>query len=404
MVMAVIAGMATAGGAVPAVAHPAPPPRVAPAPRLAPAQCGPRVTDPLAEPPWPLARLRPELAWPLSRGAGVTVAVIDSGVSANHPALAGKVLPGADHILPGGHGDCDEAGHGTLIAGIIAGAETVSAGFRFHGVAPEARILPIRVLRDQRRSFEVDMSARIAASIRWAVDSGGADVINLSLTTPDTPQLAAAVKYAQQKRAVVVAAAGNSGGESGQAGQAVYPAAYDGVIAVAGIDQDEKRVSSSSAGEYVDIAAPGDRITGPAPVGDGYLFTEEGGTSFAAAYVSGVAALIKAYNPDQSPRQIAARITETADHPAGLWNPEVGYGVVNPARAVSALRLSTREASGDEARIAPPQPPVDPLGRVTSAAGFIALGGAVVALVLLIAVPVARRGRRRRWRAGRLTG
>jgi type VII secretion-associated serine protease mycosin len=343
------------------------------------------------------------LAWPLTRGAGVTVAVIDSGVSAIHPALAGKVVPGADHVLPGGGpGDCDENGHGTLIAGIIAGRESVSAGFRFYGVAPDANILPIRVLRDQRRSFENDMATRIATAIRQAVDAG-ADVINLSLTTPDTPQLAAAVRYALQKRAVVVAAAGNSG-ESGQAGQPSYPAAYDGVIAVAGINRQEQQVNSSTEGDYVDIAAPGDQIAGPAPLGNGYLFSTEGGTSFAAAYISGVAALIKAYAPDLPPGEIAARITETADHPADMWNPEVGHGVVNPGRAVAALRQDPSPPAEEVVRVAQPQVPADPLRHVTIAAGFIALGGAIAGVVMLIAVPVVRRGRRRRWRAGRATG
>src|SRR5262245_35161479 len=298
------------------------------------AACGPVVTEPLAEPPWPLARLRPDLAWPLARGAGVTVAVVDSGVSGSHASLSGKVLPGLD-LVPGGggSGQCDESGHGTLIGGIIAARDVVSAGFVFHGVAPEASIVPIRVLRDEKRSFDDDLPGRIATAVRWAVDSGHAGVINLSLTTTPTPALASAIAYAIGNGVVVVAAAGNQG-DASQPGQPVYPAGYDGVIAVAGVDEKDGHVSTSDVGSYVDIAAPGVRIAGPAPNGGGFVFAPDGGTSFAAAYVSGVAALIRSYDPRLTPAQVTQRITSTADHPGQMWDPEVGYGVIDPARAV----------------------------------------------------------------------
>ena len=367
------------------------------------ADCGPKVASPLVEPPWPLARLRPDLAWPLTTGQGVTVAVVDSGVSADHPTLRGKVSPGKDFLSPDGEGDCDENGHGTLIGGIIAGRSHTSAGFQFHGVAPDATVVPVRVLRDQRRSFESDLSDRIAEAIRWAVDVGDADVVNLSLTTPDTAELAAAVRHALDSGVVVVAAAGNqdeadTSVQQGRSG--VFPAGYDGVIAVAGVDQAGAHVRSSIAGGHVDVTAPGARIAGPAPSGGGYLFTEEGGTSFAAAYVSGVAALIRAREPGLGPDEVARRITETADHPAGLWNEELGYGVVNPARAVGALR-SGRGAAAEAVRgVPPPATPADPLARVTRLAVPVAVGGVVVALLVVAGVPVVRLGRRRGWRAG----
>jgi subtilisin family serine protease len=94
------------------------------------AACGQSITAPLPDKPWPLRRLRPELVWPLTTGKRIIVAVIDSGVSPAHPALAGQVLPGIDLVDPTGDGTCDEAGHGTLIAGIIAGLPTPSSGFR----------------------------------------------------------------------------------------------------------------------------------------------------------------------------------------------------------------------------------------------------------------------------------
>ncbi|BCB76250.1 hypothetical protein GCM10022251_25460 [Phytohabitans flavus] len=370
----------------------------APAPaRAASLDCGRPIPDPLAEAPAALTRLRPDAAWPLSTGAGVTVAVIDSGVSADHPTLTGKIRPGRDFILAGdGPGDCDENGHGTLIAGIIAGREATSAGFRFYGVAPDASIVPVRVLRDQRRSEEPDLSDRIAEAVRWAVDEGGADVVNLSLTTPDTPELAAAVRHALDRGAVVVAAAGNDG--EAASGQVAFPAAYPGVLAVASVDEKDAHVNSSSQGDYVDVAAPGTRIAGPAPAGGGYLFTAEGGTSFAAAYVSGVAALIRSYAPDTTPEQVASRITETADHPADLWNPQVGHGVVNPARAVGSLRGADVATDANAVRLKPEPVESDPLRAIRVAAPWIAVAGLGVAGLVLLAVPVTRRGRRRGWR------
>jgi len=361
----------------------------------APARCGPVVTAPLAEAPWPLTRLRPDLVWPMSRGAGVTVAVIDSGVSADHPALAGQVLPGTDFVAPGA-GDCDENGHGTLIAGIIAGRESTSGGFRFTGMAPEAKIVSVRVLRDQRRSSDPELSGRIASAIRWAVDVGRASVLNLSLTTPSTPVLADAVGYALARGAVVVAAAGNEGDN----GAASYPAAYNGVLAVAGVDTQDGHVGSSTTGDYLDVAAPGARIAGPAAAGGGYLFSEEGGTSFATAYVSGVAALIRGYQPDLTPAQVAQRITETADHPAELWNNRVGYGVVNPRQAVGALPPTVRQNRQPQTKLDRPAAADDPLARVRTAAVGIGAAGSALALLLVLSVPVVRLGRRRGWRSG----
>jgi type VII secretion-associated serine protease mycosin len=366
--------------------------------------CGPVVTQPLVEPPWGLTRLRPDLAWPLTRGAGVRVAVIDSGVSDDHASLRGKVLSGIDYVSPGagpGLGRCDENGHGTLIAGIIAGRETVSGGFRFYGVAPDATIVPIRVLRDQQVTFETDLSARIADAIRWAVDVAHADVINLSLTTQPTPSLQSAIQHALNQRVVVVAAAGNEGA-SQQPGQLTYPAAYPGVIGVAGVDQQDQHVDSSTSGDYVDVAAPGVRIAGPSPAGGGFLFSQSGGTSFATAYVTGVAALIRAYYPDISPDQVTQRIEQTAEHPAQGWNSEVGYGVVDPVRAVGLLTDTSGRpgiAAGHMASIA--QPPADN-PTLTYAALSIAGSGVVMVFAVLAGVVVARRGRRRAWRVDRL--
>ena len=357
--------------------------------------CGPVVSEPLAEAPWALARLRPDLAWPLSQGAGVTVAVIDSGVSPDHPSLAGKVLPGLD-LVDTGTGQCDENGHGTLVAGIIAAAPTVSGGYRFHGVAPQASIVPIRVARDQRRTYDTQLSDLIAQAMTWAVDYGGADVINLSLTTPPTPSLAEAVRHALDRGAVIVAAAGNEG-ETGR-GMVAYPAAYAGVIAVAGTDTRDQHVATSSTGEHVDVAAPGVRIAGPAAAGGGFLFSADGGTSFATAYVSGVVALVRAYDPQLAPAEVATRITSTAQHPPGGWDPQVGYGVVDPARAVGTLapdQATSGEASDAEPGLAPPVRPQSTDDGLGTVALWVAVAGALATVAVIVAVPVSRRHRAR---------
>lgn len=355
-------------------------------------QCGPKFSDALPELPWPLRRLDPRAAWPTSRGRGVIVAVIDSGVSRLHPKLAGQVLPGKDFVQPGGAGDCDMDGHGTLVAGIIAGRDTKDAPF--FGIAPDAHILPVRVLPDSRKSTDPELPKRIASALVWAVNHG-ADVVNMSLVTEPTPELADAVAYAVRKHVVVVAAAGNEGG-SPQAGKPVYPAAYDDVIAVAGVDQDGKHVSTSNTGDYVDIAAPGLAIEGPAPRGGGYVIDPQGGTSFAAAYVSGVAALIREHSPSLSASDIRRRLQLTADSPADGNNDEVGFGVVNPYRAVATLLEPTNKRTpAVSGQLPPPQRADDPLATVRAFAGWAFAGGLILAVLLLATRSLLRRGRRR---------
>ncbi|MGC4745478.1 type VII secretion-associated serine protease mycosin [Micromonospora sp. DT201] len=371
---------------------------VAPAPaRAAPPTCGPAGEEGLAAMPWGLRRLEPSSAWPLSRGAGMTVAVIDSGVSAVHPLLAGQVLEGRDFSdLPPNHGQCDLIGHGTMIAGIIAGRE--GTGVPFSGVAPAARILPIRVLPDLKDTNDLQLPVQIAAAIDWAVEQG-ADVINLSLTTIPLPELTAAVERALAKRVVLVAAAGNRTEDSQN--RPGYPAAYPGVIAVGGVDEQGGHVGTSISGDYVDIAAPGLNIIGPAPRGSGYRAEPNGGTSFAAAYVSGVAALVRSAYPNLNPQQVAERLERTADNPPEGHNGDIGYGVVNPYRAVSSL-LGTR-ANPPASAIPAPVVRDDPLSWQRPAAIWAAAVGGLLTVLLLIARPIVARGRQRGWRPGRRT-
>ncbi|WP_309140018.1 S8 family serine peptidase [Micromonospora sp. 4G55] len=200
---------------------------VSPAPAVAAPNCpSPAGGVAPAETPWALRRLDPASAWRITRGERITVAVIDSGVSPTHPLLKGQVREGRDfNGLPSMQGRCDLAGHGTIVAGIIAGRD--DTGAPYSGIAPAARILPVRVLPDTQRTSDPGLPLQIANAIRWSADQD-VQVINLSLVTVDHPELARAVDYALGKGVVVVAAAGNRQQE--QQDLPAYPAAYPGVI------------------------------------------------------------------------------------------------------------------------------------------------------------------------------
>lgn len=366
----------------------------APPPAAAQDGCGTEGGHALDGTPWPIRRLEPATAWPLTRGEGILVAVIDSGVSVEHPTLAGKVRDGRDFGLPDHSGHCDEAGHGTLVAGIIAGRD--GTGAPFSGIAPAATILPARVLQHAGESRDPGLPGRIADAIRWAVDND-ADVINLSLETLRTQDLADAVRFAWDNDVVLVAAAGNVA--EGQQSEPAYPAAFDEVIAVAGVNEAGDHVDSSVRGSYLAVAAPGADVEGPASRGDGYLLVPEGGTSYAAAYVSGVVALVRAYHPDLSAQQVMDRVQLTADRPPRGHDDQVGHGVVNPYRAVSTVLGVRDNPSAAVVRPSPPEP--DPLATQKAVAAWSALGGGILALLLLTGRPVVRRGRQRGWRPAR---
>lgn len=308
--------------AVPAAA--APPPGVC--------LTAPRRAEVLPARPWEDRQLDPARAWPVSRGAGVVVAVIDSGVDGDHPQLAGRVLPGFDFVrnVPGAQFDC--APHGTAVASIIAAAP--AAGTAFHGVAPDVRLLPIRVT--DRDSIDESSGAggpraeTIGTAIRYAVDQG-ARVINMSLTVfRDVPEISNAVQYARFKDVLIVAAAGN---QHDRGDPTPYPAAYDGVLGVGSVDVAGARAETSQVGDYVDLVAPGVRVTGADP-GKGHELWE--GTSFATPFVSGAAALVRAAHPDLSADQVSDRLTGTAGVTrGGRRGPAYGAGVVDPYRAVT---------------------------------------------------------------------
>ncbi|MCX5260649.1 type VII secretion-associated serine protease mycosin [Streptomyces canus] len=290
---------------------------------------------------WALEAMHTQDAWQTTKGAGVTVAVLDTGVENDHPDLVGNVLTGKDMIGFGAvRGQRPWARHGTAMAGIIAGhGHGVGNGDGVMGIAPEAKILPVRVILEDgdpaRSKARNTRGNALAEGIRWAADHG-ADVINLSLGDDSAsahPEAGEddAVQYAIKKGAVVVASAGN-GGEKGD--HISYPAAYPGVIAATAVDKFGTRASFSTRRWYATVAAPGDDVVIADP---DHKYYEGWGTSAASAFVSGAAALVKAAHPDLTPAQIKKLLEDTARNaPSGGRDDSRGFGFVDPAAALKA--------------------------------------------------------------------
>jgi serine protease len=274
---------------------------------------------------WHLKTLNVAGAWAYSSGAGVTVAVIDSGVDADHPDLQGQVLPGLDLVDPKGNGDTDLVGHGTTVAALIAGKDDADGVI---GIAPNAKILPVRVLDQDNR---YDDAMIVATGVRWAVDHG-AKVINLSLGgSGSSAPLAAALDYAFARDVVVVACTGNASASPSTG--VWYPAREPGVVAVAGMERDGDALwSGSITGKETVVDAPATQLVGARP--GGYWRVQ--GTSFAAPMVSATAALIRSRWPTMPAGEVINRIIKTAkDRGAAGHDDTYGYGLVDPTGALT---------------------------------------------------------------------
>jgi type VII secretion-associated serine protease mycosin len=306
--------------------------------------------DAVRDADWALDALHATQAWRISEGAGVTVAVLDTGVDGTHPDLTGQVLPGKDLVGFGAkRGDATWAKHGTGMAGIIAGhGHGPGHSDGVLGIAPKAKILPVRVILEdkdpQRKKARTTRGGALAEGIRWAADHG-ADVINLSLgddskTAHAEGQEDEAIQYALSKGVVVVASAGNGGKEGDRSS---YPAAYPGVIAVAAVDRYGNRAWFSTARWYTAVSAPGDDVVIADP---NRRYYEGWGTSTASAYVSGAAALIRAKYPRLSPAQIKSLLESTTRYrPPGGRSDGVGTGLIDPAAALKAAAKLTPAAA-----------------------------------------------------------
>jgi type VII secretion-associated serine protease mycosin len=284
-------------------------------------------------------------AWKTSKGEGVKVAVIDSGVDGSHPDLKGAVAGGTD-ISGAGKPDGQEGigatpEHGTLVATLLAGRGHVPKSDKdggrsdgVLGVAPGAELLTVSTWLGSENPAGVGVDQQIPEAVRWAVDNG-AKVINMSLTSSTTswPQSwDSAFLYAEQRDVVIVAAAGNRAGGTFQSGA---PATIPGVLTVAGLDrQGNASRDASSQSIVIGVAAPAEDLVGGLPGG---LYAEWSGTSGAAPLVSGVAALIRAKYPQMSAAQVINRIISTSrDAGAPGHDPIYGFGILDADAALNA--------------------------------------------------------------------
>ncbi|WP_432040147.1 S8 family serine peptidase [Streptomyces cucumeris] len=279
---------------------------------------------------WYLDPMQAEQMWKVSKGNGVTVAVIDTGVDATLPELRGRVLEGADASNAPTSAHKDATGHGTNIAALIAGT---GAGGGMQGLAPASKILPVRTVGDRQKDAFDPLMAR---AIRYAAGHG-ARVLNISFGTDagdakSFPKTQSAVKYALRKGSLVFAAVGNGGDESNLP---AYPASLPGVVGVGAIDRSGKATKFSTTGDSVGLVAIGDQIAQHC----GKQVNRTcigGGTSQATAIASASAALIWAKYPKWTNNQVLRVMMQTAAKPktGDIPSSYVGYGSVRPRKVL----------------------------------------------------------------------
>lgn len=273
---------------------------------------------------WNLPQIATEPGWSLSKGSDdIVVAVIDTGVQADHPDLQGRLVEGVNIVDPSSPPD-DDVGHGTHVAGIISAA--VNNGEGVAGMTWYTKIMPIKALD----STGAGSTYSVAEGVLWAVDHG-ADVINMSLGNYAQAEfLHDALKYAYDHGVVLVAASGNDNTD-----RPGFPAAYPEVLAVAATDPDKSRAEYSNYGDYIDIAAPGTSIPSTYP---GSRYAALSGTSMASPHVAALASLVRAVNPQLSNEEVMDVLRRTAQDlgPEGKDN-DFGYGEIDVKSALQSV-------------------------------------------------------------------
>ncbi len=288
--------------------------------------------DPLFESQWALGRLGVPNAWDVSRGdPSIIVAVLDTGVEATHEDLRGQLVTGWDFVRRSPQPD-DDNGHGTHVTGIVVAA--ADNGLGISGVAPNARVMPIKVVT----GVGIGSHYLIAQGIEYAIRNR-ARIINLSLGGYEpSDTLRRAIDYAWDNGALVVAAGGNENTNT-----PIYPASWPHVVGVGATNVDDTRAPFSNTGDAITVVAPGVAVLSTIP---GNQYQAWPGTSMATPLVSGVAALLWSRYPMLSNAEVRDLLISTADkigplpYDANGRNAEYGYGLVNAARAVG-LNLVT---------------------------------------------------------------
>ena len=358
---------------------------------------------------WALNMLDVPAAWSVSQGAGVTVAVIDSGVSPSVSDLTGSVTSGPNLTgLSTSPGDASWGVHGTWMASIIAGHGHNGGADGIIGVAPQSRLLSIRVIPDkgdpQYSRYNSEKESVIQQSLATGIidaAKAGVKVISMSIGySAPSSAVRAAVQYAESRGVVLVASSGNSGQDLQPHADGLapvsFPAEYPGVLSVGAVSADGAAASFSSGNLSVQVAAPGVEVPAEGRDGNYWLVS---GTSPACALVAGVAALIKSKYPGLSPVLVDQALTSTARSSSG-YNPKTGFGTVDAAKALRAAGGLVAERTGKSPEAssglfgggsaAVPAPPVAPRSAVPgilfALLGLLALGATILTgrrLVLL---------------------
>ncbi|MET8679882.1 S8 family serine peptidase [Streptomyces sp. NPDC004647] len=357
--------------------------------------------DKIRDDQWPLEAFDADAVWKESTGKGVKVAVLDNGVDGTHPDLEGNVLPGKK--LLGGRADQESVDdHGTGMASIIAGhGHGASGADGVKGLAPDAKILPVDMMKED--GGEELVRGALAEALTYAVDAG-ATVINVSFNTfALSADDKAAISYALKKDVVLVAGAGNE--NSNRLGT---PADAPGFVSVGAVGKDLEDWEDSNSNPKLTLTAPGEYIRSAAATTP-YQLTS--GTSDSTAYVSGAAAVLRAKFPDLTAGQIINRLVKTAVLPDSkkhlkLPDADYGYGIIRPYSALTKdipagprngpLEMPKDVAAGsngaDGTDASGSNQAEEEKGLATAAIVGIAAG--VLVLIALLIVVIVRKNRR----------
>ncbi len=297
------------------------------------------VNDPQFASAWHLPKIQAPTAWDYSKGAGITIAILDSGVDGTHPDLVNQMIPGWNSV-DSSTTTADINGHGTAVAGTAAAATNNSTGVA--SIAWNAKIMPVRITND---ATGYAYWSDIARGLNWAADNG-ADVANISYGVSNSSSVTTAAQYMRSKGGVVVVSAANDGVDPGYTDNPY-------MISVSATDSADAKASWSNYGAFVDVAAPGVSIL---TTNKGGTYGNWSGTSFSSPATAGVVALIMSANPSLTPDDVEKVLETSAVKVAGTdFHPYYGYGRINASAAVQlALGSTARDTTAPTVNIFTP--------------------------------------------------